>query len=341
MQPLALNRDSLEHDSLEPAGLKHGALAAASGVMKHLTVDDSRRIWAKKFRAGGIDSPELDARVLIGHALGLDHATLAASGTRILSAEQHRAIAATAERRLAREPVARITGIKEFWSLRLRVSEATLVPRPDTETVVEAALAALDRRGARSRAWRIADLGTGCGAILLALLTELPNSFGVGSDIDPAAIAMARENARRLRLTGAAFLACEMATALRGPFDIIVSNPPYIGSSEIDGLEAEVQAFDPRIALDGGKDGLEAFRMILAEAFRVLGAKGLIIFETGYRQAQIVREMMVNAALGACCLEARVLVDLNGIERAVAGRRQSVDCETKSKKKVGNPALSG
>ena len=116
-------------------------------------------------------------------------------------------------------------------------------------------------------------------------------------------------------------------------FEIIVSNPPYIGSSEIAGLEAEVQAFDPRLALDGGEDGLEAFRTILAEAFRVLGAKGLLIFETGDRQAQIVREMMVNSARGACCLEARVLVDLNGIERAVAGRRQSVDCETKIQKK--------
>jgi len=317
MEPLALNRDSLEHDSLEPAGLKHGALAAASGVMKHLTVDDSRRIWAKKFRAGGIDSPDLDARVLIGHALGLDHATLAASGTRILSAEQHRAIAATAERRLAREPVARITGIKEFWSLRLRVSEATLVPRPDTETVVEAALAALDRRGARSRAWRIADLGTGCGAILLALLTELPNSFGVGSDIDPAAIAMARENARRLRLTGAAFLACEMATALRGPFDIIVSNPPYIATRDLDALPPEVRLFDPRGALDGGCDGLDSYRAIAAVAAALLTPGGFLVVELGVGRVEPVADVIDAAGLAPLAPRP----DLTGIPRALVAEK--------------------
>ena len=317
MEPLALNRDSLEHDSLEPAGLKHGALAAASGVMKHLTVDDSRRIWAKKFRAGGIDSPELDARVLIGHALGLDHATLAASGTRNLSAEQHRAIAATAERRLAREPVARITGIKEFWSLRLRVSEATLVPRPDTETVVEAALAALDRRGARSRAWRIADLGTGCGAILLALLTELPNSFGVGSDIDPAAIAMARENARRLRLTGAAFLACEMATALRGPFDIIVSNPPYIATRDLDALPPEVRLFDPRGALDGGCDGLDSYRAIAAVAAALLTPGGFLVVELGVGRVEPVADVIDAAGLAPLAPRP----DLTGIPRALVAEK--------------------
>ena len=317
MEPLALNRDSLEHDSLEPAGLKHGALAAASGVMKHLTVDDSRRIWAKKFRAGGIDSPDLDARVLIGHALGLDHATLAASGTRILSTEQHRAIAAIAERRLAREPVARITGIKEFWSLRLRISEATLVPRPDTETVVEAALAALDRRGARSRAWRIADLGTGCGAILLALLTELPNSFGVGSDIDPAAIAMARENARRLRLTGAAFLACEMATALRGPFDIIVSNPPYIATRDLDALPPEVRLFDPRGALDGGCDGLDSYRAIAAVAAALLTPGGFLVVELGVGRVEPVADVIDAAGLAPLAPRP----DLTGIPRALVAEK--------------------
>ena len=123
---------------------------------------------AAKFRARGIESPELDARVLVGHALGLDHAALAAAGARVLDAEEENAIAALARRRLAREPVARIVGSKEFWSLQLAVDAATLVPRPETETVVEAALAAIDARGPRSRALRIADLGTGSGALLLA-----------------------------------------------------------------------------------------------------------------------------------------------------------------------------
>ena len=310
----SLEDDSWENDSVEPAGL---ALAAAPVAMKHLTVDDSRRIWAKKFRACGVDSPELDARVLIGHALGSDHAALAASGTRILSAGQHRAIAALAERRIAREPVARIIGIKEFWSLRLRVNEATLVPRPDTETVVEAALAALDKRGGRSRAWRIADLGTGCGAILLALLTELPNAFGMGSDIDPAAIAMAHENAQRLHVTRAVFLASDMATALRGPFDVIVSNPPYIATGDLDALPPEVRLFDPRVALDGGCDGLDSYRAIAAAAAALLTPGGILVVEVGAGQAEPVADVIAAAGLAPLTLRP----DVNGVPRALVAEK--------------------
>ena len=154
------------------------AALAAPGSVNARTVAGARRSMAAKLRARGIESPELDARILIGHALGLDHAALAAAHARMLDAEEENAIAALAHRRLAREPVARIVGSKEFWSLKLRVDAATLVPRPETETIVEAALAAIDARGPRSRALRIADLGTGCGAIILALLSELPNAFG-------------------------------------------------------------------------------------------------------------------------------------------------------------------
>ena len=313
-----MGHDALQHDGLEHNGLDHAGLEqAAPAAMKHLTVDDSRRVWAKRFRACGMDSPELDARVLIGHALGLDHAALAASGTRILSAEQHRAITALGERRLAREPVARITGIKEFWSLRLRVNEATLVPRPDTETVVEAALAALDRRGVRSCAWRIADLGTGSGAILLALLTELPNSFGVGSDIDPAALAMARDNARRLRVNRAAFLASNIATALRGPFDIIVSNPPYIATGDLDELPPEVRLFDPRVALDGGCDGLDCYRAIAAAAAPLLTPGGILVVELGGGQAEPVADLLAAAGLAPLTLRP----DLNSVPRALVAEK--------------------
>ena len=175
-------------------------------AIERLTVADCRRAWAAEFRARGIDSPELDARVLIGHALGLDHAALAAQADQPLSAEQQSTIAALARRRLAREPVARITGTREFWSLPLRVTGATLVPRPETETVVTAALRALDRRGPRSRAWRIADIGTGSGAILLALLRELPNAFAVGTDISAAALAVARDNTSRPDVSRTAYV---------------------------------------------------------------------------------------------------------------------------------------
>ena len=186
----------------------HGDAATAvatSGSRTTLTVGDARRAWANKFRASGIDSPELDARILVGHSLGLDHAALAAAEARRLSVDEETAIAALAQRRLAREPVARILGWKEFWSLKLRIDASTLVPRPETETVVEAALAAIEARGARTQTLRIADLGTGSGAILLALLSELPNAFGVGSDVSTAALLVARDNARPPRIDARAF----------------------------------------------------------------------------------------------------------------------------------------
>ena len=297
----------------------------------------------KAFREAGVQTAGLDARLLASHVCALTPEQTIAEPRFMLSPEMTARINEVAARRLAGEPVSRIIGHREFWGLPFSLSPHTLVPRPETELLVEAVLDYVRAEGLSASPIRILDLGTGSGCLLGALLSELPLSTGVGVDLSQEALCTARENLRRLGLLNrASFLCADWARALSdASFDIIVSNPPYIGSSEIAGLEAEVQGFDPRLALDGGEDGLEAFRAILAEAFRVLGAKGLLIFETGYRQAQIVREMMVNAALGACCLEARVLVDLNGIERAVAGRRQSVDCETKSKKKVGNPALSG
>jgi release factor glutamine methyltransferase len=297
----------------------------------------------KVFREAGVQTAGLDARLLASHVCALTPEQTIAEPAFMLSPEMTGRINEVAARRLAGEPVSRILGCREFWGLPFSLSPHTLDPRPETELLVEAVLNYVRAEGLADSRLHILDLGTGSGCLLGALLSELPPSTGVGVDLSQEALCTARENLRRLGLLNrASFLCADWARALGdASFDIIVSNPPYIGSSEIAGLEAEVQVFDPRLALDGGEDGLEAFRMILAEAFRALRAKGLLIFETGYRQAQRVREMMVNAARGAGCLEARVLVDLNGAERAVAGRRQSAGCETMSKKKVGNPALSG
>ena len=168
-----------------------------------------------------------------------------------------------ARRRLAGEPVARILGEKEFWGLPLQLSSATLVPRPDTETVVELALELLRAGGDLDRPLRIADLGTGSGAILLALLSELPAAQGFGTDISAAALQTAAANAARAGLSErATFIACDYASGLSGPFDLIVSNPPYIRSADIDGLAAEVRDHDPLAALDGGADGLDAYRAL-------------------------------------------------------------------------------
>lgn len=293
------------------------AAVAAAHDMSAPTIDEVRRAWAAKFGAAGIDSPELDARLLVGHALGLDHAALAAAAARRLTAKQANAVGALAERRLGREPVARIIGAKEFWSLSLAVNAATLVPRPETETLVEAALATVDRRGPRTQALRIVDLGTGSGAVLLALLSELPNAFGVGTDVSPGALALARDNARRLGLTRAAFLACDMAAALRGPFDLVVSNPPYIARADIAGLAPEVRLFDPPLALDGGHDGLDSYRAIAAAAPLLLARDGAVIVELGSGQAEPVAALFAAAGLAP----AAPRPDLKGVPRALVATR--------------------
>ncbi len=284
-----------------------------------VSVGAVRRALAAKFHAAGLDSPELDARILVGHALGLDHTALAAAEARLLDFEEADAVAALARRRLTREPVARIVGAREFWGLRLRLDAATLVPRPETETVVEAALAAVDAGGSRARRLRIADLGTGSGALLLALLTELPNAYGVGTDTSTRALCLARENARHLRLTRAAFLACDMAAALRAPFDLIVSNPPYVASGDIAALTPEVRDFDPRVALDGGSDGLAGYRSIAATASALLAVGGIIVVELGAGQAQAVAALF--AAVGLAPRPPRH--DLNDIPRALLAAKSA------------------
>lgn len=298
--------------------------AASAGMAPRLgaaalTIAAARRAWAAKFRGCGIESADLDARILISHALGLDHAAFTAAASRALTAAEQHAVAALARRRLAREPVARIVGFKEFWSLRLRVAAPTLVPRPETETVVEAALDAIEQRGARSRPLRIADLGTGSGAILLALLSELPQAFGIGSDISIAALVVARGNAARLGLRRASFVACNMAAALRGPFDLIVSNPPYIASRDISGLAPEVRDFDPRTTLDGGSDGLSFYRTIAAAAPALLAPDGMLIVELGGGQADAVAALFVAAGLAP----APPRDDLGGVPRALCAAKGS------------------
>src|SRR5579863_595208 len=297
------------------------AAVAASDDASALTIAGARRAWAARFRASGFESPELDARLLVGHALSLDHAGLASAGTRKLAAGEESAIAALAQRRLAHEPVARIVGTKEFWGLSLGVDAAPLVPRPETETVVAAALAAVAQRGPRAQPLRIADLGTGTGAILLALLTALPDAFGVGTDASPGAVARARDNARRLRLTGAAFLACDMAAPLRGPFDVIVSNPPYIASADIATLPPEVRLFDPPRALDGGPDGLDFYRVITAAVPALLAPDGVLVVELGAGQSESAAALFVAAGLAPSAPRP----DLNGIARALVARKRHVN----------------
>jgi release factor glutamine methyltransferase len=290
-------------------------MAAEAGTA--LSIAAARRSLARQFSDAGLDSPDLDARILVGHALTLDHAALAAQADRRLTGDEADTIAALARRRLAREPVARIVGTKEFWGLPIALNADTLVPRPETETLVEAALAVLG--DARKRPLRIADLDTGSGALLLALLHELPAARGVGTDISIAALARARANAETLGLGGrAAFVACDHGSALGGSapggrLDLIVANPPYVASGDIAGLEPEVRNFDPRAALDGGADGLAAYRAIIADAERLLAPRGLLVLELGAGQLDAVRSLTVAAGLTPTATHN----DLSGVARAL------------------------
>jgi release factor glutamine methyltransferase len=278
-------------------------------------IDAARRDLARRLRDCGIDSPDVDARILVGHALGLDRTALARAGDRPLGSAEIARIEALAARRFAREPIARITGVKEFWGLSFALSPAVLVPRPETETVVEQALVAIDRDGGRGRALRIADLGVGSGAILIALLSELPNACGIGTDRCPAALATARENARRLGVAERAeFVACDFGAALAPGCDVVVSNPPYIRSDEIATLEKDVREFDPHGALDGGADGLAAYRTIAGDARRLVAPNAHLIAEIGKGQGDAVAALFADAGFGGIV----ITPDLAGISRVVA-----------------------
>jgi release factor glutamine methyltransferase len=286
-----------------------------TSIAPHMSVEAARRKLAREFRSHGLDTPELDARLLVGYALGLDHGALIAQARCLLASDQAQAVSTLAARRLAREPLARIVGYKEFWGLPLTVNAESLVPRPETETVVEAALAAIERPKASE--WRIGDLGTGSGALLLALLAELPGANGIGTDISPAALACAGANAVRLGLSGRVlFAACDYGSALRGPFDILVSNPPYIARCDIAGLSPEVRDYDPPRALDGGFDGLDGYRAIAGDARRLLTPQGVLVVELGLGQVAAVTAVFEAAGLAPAALRH----DLAGVPRALTLR---------------------
>lgn len=285
------------------------------------SVEAARRALAARLRSAGNDSAELDARLLLGHALGLDLTGLITAAGRRLTADESARLDEFADRRRAGEPVARIIGEKEFWGLPLQLSSATLVPRPDTETVVELALELLRAGGDLDRPLRIADLGTGSGAILLALLSELPAAQGFGTDISGDALQTAAANAVRTGLSDrATFIACDYASGLSGPFDLIVSNPPYIRSADIGGLAQEVRNHDPLAALDGGADGLDAYRALIPQAASLLAPGGILVVEAGAGQSSRIEALMTAAGLTSGTAPR---ADLGGIPRAVAGHKMA------------------
>ncbi|NBW08252.1 MAG: peptide chain release factor N(5)-glutamine methyltransferase [Caulobacteraceae bacterium] len=245
-----------------------------------------------RLKEGRIDSPSIDARLLLEAAAGASRMDILTDPYRAVSADQLAMLEGFIDRRLKREPVSRILGRKGFWKIMLNVTPDVLSPRPDTETILDIAMLA----HAPQETFTVADLGTGSGAILLAILSERPAAKGVGTDISFEALAVARENATNLDLDGrATFLRTEWASGFADQsFDLVVSNPPYIPSGDIPGLDPEVRDHDPHLALDGGPDGLEAYRQLAPEIKRILKADGVFAVEIGWDQGEAVKALFVD-----------------------------------------------
>jgi len=253
---------------------------------------------AERLAIAGIADARHEARLLVIEATGLTPATLIAEPRRSVADEAAVRLAALAARRARREPLSRIVGWREFWSLRFALSADTLDPRPDSETLVAAALEAAKSAGGQERALSVLDLGTGSGCLLLALLSELELATGLGIDISEGALAMARTNARSLGLAGRAqFARGDWGRGLAGRFDLVLCNPPYIPNGEIAGLEPEVALFEPRLALAGGPDGLFAYRRLANELPRLLAENGRAFLEVGDDQADAVEAILVDGGL--------------------------------------------
>jgi release factor glutamine methyltransferase len=282
-----------------------------------------RRLTAE-FNRQGLTSASLDARLLVLNACGLTHEAYIMNADRALTPVEAEAIDAMRRRRLNGEPVSRIVGCREFWGLDFLISEAVLDPRPDTETLVQAALTIIREAGLEDDEFRLADLGTGSGCILLSLLSELPRATGVGLDISGEALAVAARNAERLGLASRArFVAGNWCDALPDDFaDMIVTNPPYIGTEAIGGLAPEVRLHDPRQALDGGQDGLDAYRAIAASSLRAVKPGGWILLEAGAGQAAAILSIFEDSQWRNHMAHRRIERDLNGMDRVVAIKRQ-------------------
>lgn len=269
----------------------------------------------RRLEAAGVDTPVLDARLLLEAGASVARLDIVTDPHRTLSEPQIAAVDALVRRRQGREPVSHILGRKAFWSFELAVTPDVLTPRPETELLVDVAL----RNMPTDEPVRILDLGVGSGAVLLAALLERPLARGLGVDASPAAIDVARKNAAGLELSHRAeFRTGDWGHGLTGEFDLVVSNPPYIPSLEIDRLAPEVARYEPRLALDGGPDGLDAYRAIIRALPDLLSPAGTFAFEIGVGQAESVMSLLAEAGLAASA----ALPDLEGRPRVVAGGRK-------------------
>ncbi|MFN3624635.1 MAG: peptide chain release factor N(5)-glutamine methyltransferase [Hyphomicrobium sp.] len=285
------------------------------------TLGEAARAAQRTLAAAGIEDAGRDARLLLAAASGCTSADIIAHPERALSETERARLAGMLDRREAHEPVSRILGEREFYGRRFALSPATLDPRPDSETLIETVLAIARREGWQDKPVRILDIGTGTGCLLLTLLAELPRARGLGTDISPEALATAAANAKALGVADkATFELRDVLDGVAGPFDLVVSNPPYIPSGEIAGLQREVRDYDPRAALDGGADGLDIYRRIAAGLDQVLA--GWVVLEVGAGQAGAVADLLQQAFVKTRKAELSRHSDLGGHTRCVALRLQ-------------------
>ena len=295
--------------------------------MVQWTPDDTRsaalRRLVQAFKAAGLAGAETDARFLLRGVLGCDGAALIAHPNVPLGAEAASALTEAAHRRLAHEPVTRILGRAEFYGRAFIVTPDVLDPRPETETLIDVVLEIVRGSGWDQKELHIADIGTGSGAIIVTALAELPLARGTATDISEVALSVARRNAAQHGLDGRiAFVHANLLQETRGPFDIIVSNPPYIATSEIAALAPDVCNFDPHLALDGGPDGLAIYKAI-ASSINELRDSCWIVLEVGFDQAQSVEAIFRAQFAPGRVATARTVRDLGGHVRCVALQLQS------------------
>ncbi len=290
------------------------------------TIAQALAATAARLAAAGIADPRRDARLLIAAAIGAGPEHLIAHPDRIFDGAEAAQVEALLARRAAREPVSRILGRREFWSLDFEITPDTLDPRPDSETLVAAVLDRIGAQGLVGAPLSVLDLGTGSGCLLLALLSELPAADGLGLDISAAALDVARRNARNLGFSNRArFAAGDWGAGLDGSWQLIVSNPPYIKEAEIGELAPEVALYEPRLALIAGSDGLDAYRKLLPQAARLLDWGGILALEVGCGQQDAVTALLAESGFSPLGRYR----DLGGIERCLLATRTNTGISAK------------
>ncbi len=288
------------------------------------TVQNAVEALTRCFQKTNLATPLLDARLIVRDVCGLSRENFLLNQNGWLTPDETTKIKQFLDRRLANEPISRIAGKREFWGHEFIISPFVLDPRPDTETLVETVLNILQAEGRMSERLRILDLGTGSGCILLSLLAELPNAWGVGTDISFEAISVATKNAFSLGVfERSAFICTNWCEAISGQFDLIVSNPPYIKREDIAGLRPEVRCYDPMIALDGGMDGFDAYRHIARASASLAKTGAWIVVEAGLGQADDIIKVFCDSGCVSVYEDTLMCQDLTGINRVVAIKRQT------------------